>query len=52
VRTLTSREQRPLRAVRVETINGEPVAESPYRARLLEIGFVEDYRRLTWRARV
>lgn len=52
VKALTSREQRPLSAVRVETINDEPVAASPYRARLLEFGFVEDYRRLTWRARV
>jgi ATP-dependent Lhr-like helicase len=52
VKGMTAREQRPLRTVRVERINGEPVAASPYKARLLEFGFVEDYRRLTWRARI
>jgi len=51
VRTLTGREERPLPAVRVETINGEPAGKSRYRDRLVEFGFVEDYRRLTYRAR-
>jgi ATP-dependent Lhr-like helicase len=52
IKTLTAREQRPFSAVRVERINGQPVAASPDRIRLLEYGFVEDFRRLTWRARV
>jgi ATP-dependent Lhr-like helicase len=52
VKTLTGREQRPMSAVRVEIINGEPVAKSTYRDRLLAFGFVSDYRRLTYRARV
>ncbi len=51
MKTMTTRDQQPLRAVRVETVNGEPVGTSPYKARLLELGFAEDYRRLTWRAR-
>jgi ATP-dependent Lhr-like helicase len=52
VQVLTSREWRPLSAVRVETINDEPVGKSPYKEKLIEFGFVEDYRRLTYRARV
>jgi len=28
------------------------VATSPYKERLIEFGFVEDYRRLSYRARV
>ena len=51
VRTLTGREQNQLAAVRVVTVNGEPVGSSPYRARLLEFGFEEDYLRLSYRAR-
>jgi ATP-dependent Lhr-like helicase len=52
VKVLTGREWRPMSAVRVETINGVPVGTSPYKERLIEFGFVEDYRRLTYRARV
>jgi ATP-dependent Lhr-like helicase len=52
VKVLTGREWRPMSAVRVETVNDVPVGESPYRERLLECGFVEDYRRLTYRARI
>jgi len=51
VKTLTGREQGPLAAARVVTVNGEPVGASPYRERLLEFGFVEDYLRLSYRAR-
>jgi ATP-dependent Lhr-like helicase len=51
VKVLTGREQRPLGAVHVETINNEPARDSAYRSRLVEFGFVEDYRRLTYRAR-
>ena len=50
--TLTSREQRPMNAVHVESINDLPAGESPYRARLIDFGFESDYRRLTWRAKV
>jgi ATP-dependent helicase Lhr and Lhr-like helicase len=52
VKVLTGREWRPMSAVRVETINDMPVGNSPYKKRLIEFGFVEDYRRLTYRARV
>ena len=51
VRELTERDVRPLSAVRVERINGQPVAGSPYRERLIDFGFVEDYKRLAFRAR-
>jgi ATP-dependent Lhr-like helicase len=50
-RELTSRDQRPLPAVHVLSVNGEPVGKSPYRAALIGAGFVEDYRRLSYRAR-
>ncbi len=52
VKVLTGREWRPMSAVRVETINDMPVGSSPYKERLIEFGFVEDYRRLTFRASV
>jgi ATP-dependent Lhr-like helicase len=52
VKVLTGREWRPMSAVRVETINKEPAGMSPYKDRLIEFGFVEDYRRLTYRARI
>ena len=39
-------------AVRVETINDLPAGSSPYKEALIRFGFVEDYRRLTFRARV
>ncbi len=51
-RTMTGREQRPLSAVHVETINGVPAGSSPYRSRLVAFGFMEEYRRLTLRAAV
>jgi ATP-dependent Lhr-like helicase len=52
VKVLTGREWRPMSAVRVERINGEPALTSPYRSALAAFGFVEDYRRLVYRARV
>ncbi len=52
LRTLTDREQRAMSAIRVETINGEPAARSPYRQSLLEAGLASDYRGLVYRARV
>src|SRR5208283_4805256 len=52
VKVLTGREWRPMSAIRVETINDVPVGNSPYKERLIQFGFVEDYRRLTYRARV
>ncbi|HYW83453.1 MAG TPA: hypothetical protein VFB30_09375, partial [Spirochaetia bacterium] len=52
VKVLTSRERRPMSAVRVETINDVPAGNSPYKEGLLQFGFVEDYRRLSYRARV
>jgi ATP-dependent Lhr-like helicase len=51
VKVLTGREWRPMNAVRVETINDVQVGSSPYKERLIEFGFVEDYRRLTYRGR-
>ena len=51
VRVLTGRDARPLTAVHVEIINGEAAPSSPYKPRLLEAGFVEDFRRLTYAAR-
>jgi len=51
VKVLTARDARPMSAVHVETINDEPALASPYKGALLEAGFVEDYRRLTYQAR-
>ena len=51
VKVLTGRDARPMTSFRVETINGEPAPSSPYKGRLLEAGFVEEYRRLTYAAR-
>jgi ATP-dependent Lhr-like helicase len=51
LKILTGRDARPMSAVHVETINGEPAPSSPYKNRLIEAGFVEDYRRLTFAAR-
>jgi len=51
VKTLTGRDQQPLPAVRVLTVNGEPVGTSPYRQALIDSGFVDDYKRLSYRAR-
>ncbi|HEY9593262.1 MAG TPA: DEAD/DEAH box helicase [Spirochaetia bacterium] len=51
LRDITGREQRAPASVRVETINGEPATGSPWRPRLLSLGFIDDYRGLTWEAR-
>ncbi len=51
VKTLTGRDQRPLQAVHVVNVNGQPVGRSPYRQALMDAGFVDDYKRLTFRAR-
>ena len=50
VKELTGRDQNPLQAVHVLTVNGEHVDRSPYRQGLLQAGFVEDYKRLSYRA--
>jgi ATP-dependent Lhr-like helicase len=52
ITVLTGREWRPMSAVRVESINGEPAVGSPYRPALTAFGFVDDYRRLVYRARI
>jgi ATP-dependent helicase Lhr and Lhr-like helicase len=52
VKVLTGRGARPMNVFRVETINGRSAGESPYAERLREFGFVEDYRRLVYRATV
>jgi len=52
IREMTARDARPLASVRVETVNGLPAPRSPYKERLVEFGFVEDYRKLTYRARL
>jgi len=51
VRDLTSRDQHPLQAVHVLSVNGVPVGKSPYRRGMLQAGFMEDYKRLSYRAR-
>jgi ATP-dependent Lhr-like helicase len=48
-RVMVDRDVRPLSAVHVETINGEPAPRSPYAKSLLTFGFQEDYKRLTLR---
>jgi ATP-dependent Lhr-like helicase len=50
-KVLTSRDQNPLPAVHVVTVNRQPVGASPYRQGLLDAGFADDYRRMTYRAR-
>jgi len=50
-RMLTTRDQEALAAVHVQTVNGQPVGTSPYREALIASGFVDDYRRMTLRAR-
>jgi ATP-dependent Lhr-like helicase len=52
VRTMVERDVRPSAAVHVESVNGIPALESPYRPALVSFGFVEDYRRLVFRASV
>jgi ATP-dependent Lhr-like helicase len=49
VKVLTGRDARPMSAVHVESINGEPALSSPYKSRLIEAGFVEGYRGLVLR---
>jgi ATP-dependent Lhr-like helicase len=51
VKVLTGRDARPMSSIHVESINGEPSPASPYKGRLIEAGFVEDYNRLTYAAR-
>lgn len=51
VKALTGRDQRPLPAVHVLSVNGQPAGRSPYRQALMDAGFVDDYKRLTYRAR-
>jgi len=51
VRALTGRDREPLPAVHVLTVNGQPVGTSPYRAALMDAGFVDDYKRMSYRAR-
>ncbi|MDC7234983.1 MAG: DEAD/DEAH box helicase, partial [Spirochaetales bacterium] len=43
-RTLLSRECSPLKSIRVETVNGQPVSESPYRDVLKQAGFRDNYK--------
>jgi len=52
VRDLVARDVRAPSVLRVETVNGLPAPESPYRQALLAFGFVEDYRELVFRASV
>ncbi len=49
VSSLVNRDARPLSAVHVETINGEPAGASPYKGLLISFGFKEDFKRLTYR---
>ena len=49
-RAMIGRDIRAAAAVHVQTINGVPATESPYRLALLAGGFVEDYQRLSLRA--
>ena len=51
VRSLTGRDRQPLSAVHVLTVNGQNVGASPYRAALGDAGFVDDYKRMSYRAR-
>jgi len=48
---LTGRDVRPMNAVHVQAINGEPALASAYKGRFLEAGFTEEYQRLTFAAR-
>jgi len=41
---LVGREFQPLKYVSVETVNGEPVSESPYKHVMKEFGFQKDYK--------
>ncbi len=52
IRVMVGRDVRPSAAVHVETVNGIAALESPYRPALLSFGFVEDYRRLVFRASI
>jgi ATP-dependent Lhr-like helicase len=42
-KTLLSREFKPLKSIKVETVNSLPVAESPYRDVLKEAGFRDNF---------
>jgi ATP-dependent Lhr-like helicase len=46
---LITREFNPLKAIKVETINGTPALTSEYKESLVEFGFREDYRALVLR---
>jgi ATP-dependent Lhr-like helicase len=52
VEATVGRDVRAPAALHVEAINGIPAVESPYRPALVSIGFVEDYRRLVFRASI
>jgi ATP-dependent Lhr-like helicase len=43
-KTLIGREFQPLKYISVETVNDEPVLDSPYRQALHDFGFQEDYK--------
>ena len=42
-KVLLSREFKPLKSIKVETVNGRPVSESPYREVLKQAGFRDNY---------
>ncbi|HUX22620.1 MAG TPA: hypothetical protein VMW69_15390, partial [Spirochaetia bacterium] len=48
---LLERDFEPLKAIRVERVNGKAVRESPYRAALVRFGFDEDFKTFTYRGR-
>ncbi|SFG93747.1 ATP-dependent helicase Lhr and Lhr-like helicase [Desulfotomaculum arcticum] len=48
-RTLLTREFNPLKSVIVETVNGRPITESPYKKALQSIGFTAEYKSLILR---
>ncbi len=48
---LLTREFNPLKAIKVESINGKPAVTSEYKESLVEFGFREDYKSLVLRKR-
>ncbi|SFG93538.1 ATP dependent helicase, Lhr family [Desulfotomaculum arcticum] len=48
-KTFLTREFNPLKSVVVETVNGRPVTESPYKKALQSIGFTGEYKSLVLR---
>ena len=44
---LISRKFQPIKFIKVETINDQPVLDSPFRKPLLDFGFYKDYKALT-----